>query len=380
LVVPRRVLYVAWAPFFSGAERALLLTITHLDRSRYEPVVVVGTDGELAAQLRSAGIPVEVCAIRYLDLRHPIAWLASVTRLWRLARRARPQLIHANDVPSFQPAGYVARLTGVPAVTHVRFPDERRGFAWFLRSGFARALFVSRALETDAVSAAPDLFGGRTDVVHDGVVVPPLTDQGTRARIRSELGLAVEKTVVALTGQVSEVKGIWEFVDASARVAAAQPAVEFAVLGDDLKGRGALRREMEQRVAALGLASRFRFLGFRPNAPALLPAFDLIAVPSHVEPLGNATLEAMAAGLPVVGSRVGGIPEMVVDGETGLLVPPRDATRLAEALGALTLDPERRRAMGAAGRRRAVEVFGLERHCDRVQEIYDGLLSDQRRG
>ncbi len=372
--MPRRVLYVAWAPFFSGAERALLLTLTHLDRTRYEPHVVVGTDGELAAQLRAAGVPVEVCAIRYLDARHPLAWLSGVVRMWRIARRVGPRLIHANDVPSLQPAGYVARLMRVPVVTHVRFPDERTGFAWFLRSGFARALFVSRALEVDACAAAPDLFAGRTDVVHDGVVVPVPVDDATKARLRRELNLPAEAVVIALTGQVSEVKGIWEFVEAAARVAPAHPAVVFAVLGDDLKTGGALRREMERRVADVGLSSRFRFLGFRPNAPALLPAFDLIAVPSHVEPLGNATLEAMAAGLPVVGSRVGGIPEMVVDGETGLLVPSRDAARLADALASLADDPARRRAMGASGRRRAIEVFGLERHRDRVQEIYDRLI------
>ena len=375
--MPRRVLFVAWAPFFSGAERALFLTVTHLDRTRYEPHVAVGTEGELATQFRAAGVPVDVCAIRYLDVRHPLAWLSSVTRLWRIARRVRPHLIHANDVPSFQPAGYVARIVDVPAVTHVRFPDDRHGFAWFLRSGFTRALFVSRALEADATLAAPDVFLGRTDVVHDGVVVPHEPDQAGRARLRSDLGLAADAIVIALTGQVSEVKGIWDFVDAAARLAPTHPNVMFAVLGDDLKGGGALRREMEQRADTLGLTRRFRFLGFRPNAPALLPAFDVISVPSHVEPLGNATLEAMAAGLPVVGSRVGGIPEMVVDGETGLLVPPRDAARLAEALGTLAVDPDRRRAMGAAGRRRAIDVFGLERHRERVQEIYDRVLALQ---
>jgi len=373
--VPRRVLYVAWAPFFSGAERALLLTITHLDRTRYQPHVVVGTDGELASQLRAAGVPVEVCAIRYLDARHPLAWLAGVVRMWRIARRVGAHVIHANDVPSLQPAGYVARLLGVPVVTHVRFPDRRSGFAWFLRPGFTRALFVSRALETDALAAAPEIFGDKTEVVHDGVVVPPPADDATKARLRLELDLPADAVVVALTGQVSEVKGIWEFVEAAARMAAAHPDVVFAVLGDDMKTGGALRREMEQRVSDRGLSSRFRFLGFRPNAPALLPAFDVIAVPSHVEPLGNATLEAMAAGLPVVGSRVGGIPEMVEDGKTGLLVPPRDTARLAEAIGALAVDGDRRRAMGAAGRRRALDIFGLERHRDRVQDIYDGLVA-----
>ena len=374
--MPRRVLYLAWAPFFSGAERALLLTVTHLDTNRYEPHVVVGTDGELAAQLRAAGVPVHVSPVRYLDARRPVAWAGSVARLWRIAQRVQPALVHANDVPSFQPAGYVARLMGRPALTHVRFPDERHGFSWFLRSGFTRALFVSHALEADALSVAPALFGGRTDVVHDGVVVPTPVGPDTRAHIRDELALPSDSIVIALTGQISVVKGIWQFVEAAAHLAARNQNVVFAVLGDDLKGAGALRRDMEGRVESLGLASRFRFLGFRPNAPALLPAFDVVAVPSHIEPLGNATLEAMAAGLPVVGSRVGGIPEMVVDGETGTLVPAGDAVRLAEALEAIAGSRERRSAMGEAGRRRAIQAFGLDRHRDVLQGVYDAVLGE----
>jgi glycosyltransferase involved in cell wall biosynthesis len=372
--VPRRVLFVAWAPFFSGAERALLLTITHLDPRRSEPHVVVGTDGELAAQLRAAGVAVDVVPVRYLDKRHPLAWMSSVAGVIRVARRIRPALLHANDVPSFQPAGYAARVLGLPALTHVRFPDLDEGFRWFLRPGFTRALFVSHALEADALKAAPTLFKGRTTVVHDGVVVPPEIDSSTRSALRAQLDLPAGAPVVALTGQISPVKGIWEFVDAAAQLATRDPAVTFAVLGDDLKGEGALRMQMEQRVAALGLSHRFRFLGFRPNAPALIPAFDVVAVPSHVEPLGNATLEAMAAGLPVVGSRVGGIPEMVVDGQTGILVPPQDATALAEALEGLTCDAGRRQAMGRAARHRAVDAFGLERHCAALQGVYDSVV------
>ena len=151
--------------------------------------------------------------------------------------------------------------------------------------------------------------------------------------------------------------------------------VSFAVLGDDLKGKGALRQEAEKTVASRGLTDRVRFLGFRPNAPRLIPAFDIIAVPSHVEPLGNATLEAMAAGRPVVGSRVGGIPEMVVDGETGLLVESRNATALAAAIESLVRDPDRAHAFGRAGRARAEQVFSVAAHANHVQAVDHCVLA-----
>jgi glycosyltransferase involved in cell wall biosynthesis len=187
------------------------------------------------------------------------------------------------------------------------------------------------------------------------------------------LNLPDESTVVAFTGQVAEIKGIWDFVEAASLLVSRGVLAVFVVLGDDLKGKGALREQAERLVAERGLSERIRFLGFRPDAPRLIPAFDIVAVPSHVEPLGNATLEAMAAGRPVVGSRVGGIPEMIVDGVTGLLVPPHDAGRLGAALEALIRDPDRTRAMGRAGRERAAGAFSVSAHAGQVQEVYDRL-------
>lgn len=373
--LPRRVLFLAWAPFFSGAERALVLTVQHLDPARYVPHVIAGTDGDAVAALRAAGIVCDVYPLMPLDRRRPLAGLESVWRVFQTARRVGASLIHANDAPSFQPGGYAAKLLRVPAVTHVRFPDNDAGFEWFLRSGFTRALFVSDALRAEATATSPALFAGRSDVLHDGVVVPAPIAESARQSLRRELGLPEVEPVVALTGQVAEVKGIWEFVEAARILVAQGRTAIFVVLGDDLKGRGAMRRAMEERVATHDLTRRFRFLGFRPDAPRLIPAFDVIAVPSHIEPLGNATLEAMAAGRPVVGTRVGGIPEMVVDGTTGLLVPPHDPASLADALARLVESAPLRRAYGEAGRVRAESHFGLRLHAQRLQAIYDGLLA-----
>lgn len=372
---PRRVLFLAWAPFFSGAERALLLTVQHLDPARYVPHVVLGTEGDTAAAMREAGVDCEVLPLVHLDRRRLLAWAQSVRGVTRVARRIGAALIHANDVPSHQPGGYAGRLLGVPAITHVRFPDRDSGFKWFLRSGVARALFVSDYLRADALAQSPAIFGGRSDVLYDGVVVPPMPSRDDVLALRRELELPAGSVVIALTGQVSEVKGIWDFVEAARIIAAKDRSSVFAVLGDDLKGGGALRHAMQARVASLGLQSRFRFLGFRPDAPRLIPGFDVVAVPSLVEPLGNATLEAMAAGRPVVGSRVGGIPEMIVDGETGSLVPPQAPHALADALSRLVESPELRLRFGATARARAVSHFGLPLHAERLQRIYDELLA-----
>jgi glycosyltransferase involved in cell wall biosynthesis len=368
----RTVAYVAWAPFFSGAERALLMLIEGLDTGRYRPFVITSPASALTARLRDRGVPGAEVPIQWTDWRHPLRWGAAVLRAARLARRAGAVVVHANEAPSFHVAGYAARLLGVPAVAHVRFADG--DFRWFLKPPFARALFVSQYLHDQAVADHPGFFDGRAEVVHDGVDLPRLPSPAECLVGRRALGVPEDGPAVLLAGQVAEVKGIWEYIEAGRRLVAAGVRGTFVVMGDDFRGRGALRRAAEARVRTLGLDHRFRFLGFRPNASELVAHFDIVAVPSHVEPLGNATLEAMAAGRPVVASRVGGIPEMVVDGETGLLVPPRDPSALATALRALIDHPGMRERMGAAARHRAESMFSVSRHATRVQEIYDRLL------
>jgi glycosyltransferase involved in cell wall biosynthesis len=371
----RRVLYLAWAPFFSGAERALLLTIRHVDPARWEPVALVGTDGELLAQLRAAGVHAEHVPIKHLDARHPLQWLASVASVVNACRRWQPALIHANDMPSYQPGGFAGRFMRIPAVTHIRFPDEDSGYRWFLRPAFDRALFVSAYLRSHGEHVSPTLFEKRSVVLYDGVAVPDKVGREQRSSLKRELGLPEHVPTVALTGQIAEVKGIWEFVEAARLLTGSGCPCAFAVLGDDMKGHGALRAAMQERVAALGMSAGFHFLGFRPDATRILPAFDIVAVPSHVEPLGNATLEAMAAGLPVVGSQTGGIPEMVIDGETGVLVPPGDAAALAGAIGRLARSADERERLGQAARERASAVFSLDAHSRALSAIYDDVLA-----
>jgi glycosyltransferase involved in cell wall biosynthesis len=373
MLMRRRVLYLAWAPFFSGAERALLMTLRSLDPCRYEPYVLAGTHGEFAAQVRALGIRIDIVPIVALDRAKPFSSSLSVARVTAAALRFRPAVIHANDMPSYQPGGYAGRLLGIPVVTHLRFPDARDGYRWFFRPPFSLAIFISEAFKADALREAPDVFADKTTVVYDAVELPRMWSPAERAARRLELDLPLDRPVVAITGQVSEVKGIWEFVEAADQLR--QTNAVFAVLGDDLRTQGALRRDMEAKVEALGLHDRFRFLGFRRDAPELVQAFDVVTVPSRVEPFGLASLEAMAAGRPVVASRVGGIPEVVRDDLDGILVPPNDAKSLADGISRLLENPEQRVMMGDRGRRRAAEVFGMRVHGEALHCAYERVLT-----
>ncbi len=370
---PRRVLYLAWAPFFSGAERALVRALRALETTPYEPYVLVGTDGELAAQLRNLRIPHRITPIVPLDRHRPIEALRSLAGVIRAIQRFRPAVIHANDVPSFQPGGYAARLAGRPALTHVRFPDTAKGYRWFLRSGFTRAIFVSEDQRRTAVTEAPDLFDGRSEVLHDCVEVQETWTHDQRRRIRIELGVPEDCVLVAIVGQIAEVKGIWDFVEAARLLIENGSTAHFVVLGDDLKSGGVVRTAMRQKVVANGAEHRFTFLGFHPDAAKLVQAFDIVAVPSHVEPFGLAALEGSASGRAVVASLVGGLPEIVIGGETGLLIQPMDPRALANSLDRLIQNANLRTTLGAAARRRARDSFGMDAYGARLSAIYDAL-------
>lgn len=369
----RRVLYLAWAPFFSGAERALLLTLRSMSGSGYEPYVLAGTDGDFAAAVRELGIPCEIVPLTQFERSRPHRAVASVARVVSAARRCGASLIHSNDMPSYQPGGCAARILRIPAVTHLRFPDSSSGYRWFLRPRFSMAIFISESFKSAALQEAPDVFGDRSTVLYDAVDIPPMWTAAERTAMRQRLGLPQDRPVVAMAGQVAEVKGIWEFVQAADLLR--DTNATFAVLGDDLKTKGAVRAEMEAKVAALGLTDRFIFLGYRQDAPHIVQAFDIVAVPSHVEPFGLSSLEAMATGRPVVASRVGGIPEVVKEGTTGVLVPPRNAQALAHGVRTLLENRALGDEMGIEGRRRAASVFGLNTHGAGLGRLYDRIAS-----
>jgi glycosyltransferase involved in cell wall biosynthesis len=188
------------------------------------------------------------------------------------------------------------------------------------------------------------------------------------AAIRARLGLPPDGEVVTSVGQLIDFKGIDHLIDA-ADLLRSRPALTVLVVGD-----GDRRDALAARVRRLGLEDRVRLLGKRDDVNALLAASDLFVCPSvWDEALGYVILEAMAVGLPAVASRVGGIPEVVREGETGLLVPPRDAGALAGAIASLLDDPVRREAMGRAGRQVITEDFSMERAITATVDLYEEL-------
>jgi glycosyltransferase involved in cell wall biosynthesis len=175
--------------------------------------------------------------------------------------------------------------------------------------------------------------------------------------------------VLLEVGRLCAVKGQRDAIAALPLLGRAD--VTLLLAGEDIEGGGAYLDALERQASQLGVRDRVRFLGRRDDVPALLAAADALVLPSWQEGLPLVVLEAMAAGVPVVATSVGGTPEAVVDGETGLLVPPRDVPALTAAIDTLLDDPERARRLGEAGRRRVRERFDAAESTRRILGLYE---------
>jgi glycosyltransferase involved in cell wall biosynthesis len=301
--------------------------------------------------------------------------LRAGTDAGRCARARGADLLHGHGLrfaPLWAAASLAARRPLVVTLHNLVPPDLPLAARAALRAALLCArqiIAVSAAVARSARTVAP---AGRVAVVRSGVDVaafaPGTPDE--RAAARAALGLAGCQPAVLCVARLSPEKNVGGFLEAAAIAARRAPGARFLVAGG-----GPLGPTLRYQIECLDLSGQARLLGRRDDVPRLLAAVDVLCLPSREEGLGLAVLEAMAAGLPVVATNVGGVPEVVAAGETGLLVPPGDPAALAAALAALLTAPDRARAMGAAGRARAAERFTLRHMVAATHAVYARALA-----
>lgn len=371
-----------------GSARNTFLTVMGHDRDRFRVGLVYGRfterseadTAQLAAdlhELRQTGVVLfEVpCLVRDISLLQDAR---ATLALWRVFHCERPDIVHTHTSKAGALGRVAAWLAGVPVVIHTPHGHAFYGYYGRVMSGIIR--LVERALArvtgrivtlTDRGAqehvqyriAAPDKFV----TIPSGIVLSAFRSiQADLAVKRKELGLPTEGPVIGTVGRLVLIKGHEWLLKAVPRVLAEFPHATFVFLGE-----GPLLGQLQQLAAELGITSHVMFLGARQDVPECLAAFDLFAFPSLNEGMGRALIEAMAVGLPAVATRVGGIPDVVADGETGLLVPARDEAALADALLKLLRDPARRQACGQAARRSMDERFDVKAMVRAIDRLYD---------
>jgi glycosyltransferase involved in cell wall biosynthesis len=391
-----RLLFVITASGLGGSEK-ILAHLARAERPRWEAVAVCSLKppGETALALQREGVPILTCGLR--DGGGPrgvLSTAAAGVRLLRVLRDFRPTLIHAF---LFR-AGLVARLprlrgNGPRLVVSVRRVEARGRLAHLLDRWSARAVDRFTAVSEEArrqISRRSRIPMQRIERIPNGTEVP--TPPGGAAVARSwleERRAAARRRLEALTGplpplllgsvgRLEPVKGHRTLLEALARLipagVASDPGIGLNRAGLVLLGDGSERRALMKRVSRPPLAGRVWILGERPDARHLLPAFDIFVLPSLSEGMSNALLEAMAEGIPVVATRAGGTPEVVRDGESGLLVDPGEPAALAGAIGKMMTLGERAAAYGLAGREAIQRHFSLQAMLHAYRRLYSELV------
>jgi glycosyltransferase involved in cell wall biosynthesis len=304
---------------------------------------------------------------------HGDADLLLVPRLLRLIRASAPDLVHLHSrIGADVMGGIAGRVAGVPVV-HTRRVDNPEA-AWLVRLKYQlhdRVIAISQ--EIGRVLTAGGLPADKLRVVRSAVDWQRYARPGDRAAAAQRLGIPADGLWIAVVAQLIERKGHRVLLRALPALVATHPDLRVIFFG-----QGPLAADLAQEARALGVADQVTLAGFRTDLDELLPCVDVLVHPALMEGLGVALLQAASAGVPIVASRAGGIPEAVRDGENGVLVTPGDAAALSAAVAALLADPQRRRILGAAGQALMAREFSIAAMVEGNLAVYRELLDESR--
>jgi glycosyltransferase involved in cell wall biosynthesis len=384
---PRRILYVNNSADIYGASRMLLRFLKTADRRRFEGVVVLPEEGLLKDCFEALGVEVVVHP-RLSVITRPVFhswrivlfWLnypLSVFFLWRLVRQRRIEMVHTNTGVMVS-AALAARLAGVPHVWHIRdwFQEFRSfwpAFSWYIRRLSRKVVAVSNAV---AGQFEPQ---GSAMVIHDGFSLSEfqVPRQSLGEKFRARYGLA-DEFVVGCVGRIKYVrKGQEILVQAAAILKQRGRLIKALIVGAPFPGNESHLTQLEELVRELGVEDRVVLTGELPDARPAYAAMNLLALTSaQPEPFGGVVMEAMAMELPVVATNIGGSVDQVLEGVTGLLVPPADPVALADAIEKLMVDPDLCRRMGTAAVRRIRENFTLAEMTVKMERLFEEVISE----
>lgn len=362
----------------SGAEEVALELVRGLDQKRFRSYLVCP-----APLLEAFGKDWQIGDAAALPLALRTPWqLGAVRRFVSYLRAEKIDVVHAHMIRAAAIAVPLARLAGVPVVIHTCHGREawRQGWLsrkyWYDRriTGWSQATIAVSESTKEFLLREKELKFEKVTVIRNGRRLDDfVSDPERQQRLRRELGIGSEGPVVGVFGRLEEQKGHRYLIEAMPAVLARIPDVKVLFVGE-----GSLRSELESSVQALGLTGCVHFMGYRRDWMNWMDLTDVVALPSLYEGMPLVPIEAAAMGKPVLATAVDGTCEVVVHGQTGLLVPPACPKEFAEALITLLENPEQRRALAEGGQQRARALFSLEQQIQETAVLYEGLLEERQ--
>lgn len=363
----KTILYLSTSSGPGGAERVISNLASSLDPEKYRAILCLFRPGWIQERTESRGVRTHVIPT------HGMTDWRWALQFRRLLRQEQVDLIHAHEFDANVQGTFVAAMSGIPLVATVHGKNYfwerlRRRLAYRWVSRHATMVAVSQNLKQFIVEQV-GISSDRIKVVYNGVDVVPHCERADVDQCRKELCVPENDQIVGVVGNLYPVKGHQYLIEGIPAVLKACPNTSFI-----FAGRGQLEPELKEQVHRLGLDRRVHFLGLRQDIPRILAMLNVFVLPSLSEGLSMAILEAMIAGKPVVATRVGGNPELVLDGETGLLVQPRDSQALASSLVTLLTNRQQATQCAEKGKNRAEGQFSLGTMVRSYQMLYEECL------
>lgn len=374
-----KVLHIHTLPIISGSGISALLTMKGLNRNKCEVEFACAPGGSLIDNVRKEGIKFRSIKnfVQKINIYNDL--MALLELIW-LLRGQKYDIVHTHNSKAGFIGRLAARIAGAPIIVHTihgfafhEFEKPPRQKLFIILERFA-ARFTDKLI---TVSEPLKHWGlrlgiGRLDkyiTIYDGIEIDIFKLNFDVEKKRREFGIKPNDFVIGVVSKLWEGKGHKCILHAAKSVVAKVPNVKFMIVGE-----GYLRKELEELTHKLGLGDYVIFTGFRTDIAEITAMFDVAILASFFEGMGRVLLEAMASGKPVVATRVGGIVDVVRDGETGILVPPGDSKALAEAIITLLKDEDLARRMGEAGRRRIDSKFSARTMVEKTEKVYEELI------
>ena len=368
------------------AIHAILLT-RGLQNERFSSVLVTGLEGPHEGSMRDLATKhgVEPRVLRELGREvSPLNDLRATLAMYRMIRGSRPHIVHTHMAKAGTAGRLAARLARVPIVVHTFHGHTFHSYWGPVKSAVFLQIERTLGAMTDRVIAVGD--AQKADIASYGVaplnkiltiplgleIEPMLDAEQHRGRLRAELGVGADRPLIGIVARLVPIKAHEVFLEAASIIRAASPESTFLIIGD-----GERRAELEAMAGQLGIAEATRFLGWRDDMREVYADLDVVTLCSNNEGSPVALIEALAAARPVVSTRVGGVPNVVQDGESGLLVPPRDPAAFAEAVLTLLRDPARAAQLGLAGRKAVFPKHASTRLVQDVERLYLELAREK---
>lgn len=361
-----------------GAELSLLRLITGLKAVGWASSVILAGGGPLVHALSAEGVPVQVMKFHRLRARNPLPFGRMIRDMLRFAAQNRVSIVHTNHHWVTNDAVLLSRLIRAKSVCHMRGVEPVP--FWQARK---RALQLADVIVTVSKAVAVSLAeagidGRRIEVVYDGVELERFDSPDVYPVLRSELGLPADTPLIGFVGRLCPEKGVEDFLAAAARILPRTPNARFVIVGEpDSSCQNGYLSKLKRLAGELALEHACFFCGLRRDIPQIMRSIDIFALPTWQEACPNTVLEAMASRVPVLASRVGGVPELVEHGKTGVLHEPRDTEAIAQGMLCLLNMPDAARlGMGLAGQARVRAHFSIQKHVERMHGLFGSLLQN----